>query len=55
MNATTAMAGAMTWPERIENYRKQIGVPYLAYEGNWTPRPGRAEQPAVINPRGCRR
>src|SRR5262249_49445094 len=27
---------ALTWPERIENYRKQIGVPYLGHENGWT-------------------
>jgi len=25
----------MQWPERIANYRKVIGVPYLGYENGW--------------------
>jgi hypothetical protein len=28
--------GRLTWPERIENYRHKIGVPYLGYENGWT-------------------
>jgi len=28
-------AGTLTWPERIENYRQLIGVPYLGYESGW--------------------
>jgi len=28
--------GALTWPERIENYRRLVGVPYLAHENGWT-------------------
>jgi hypothetical protein len=26
----------LTWPERIENYRREIGVPYLGHENGWT-------------------
>ena len=26
----------LTWPERIENYRDKIGVPYLGHENGWT-------------------
>jgi hypothetical protein len=26
----------LSWPERIENYRREIGVPYLGYENGWT-------------------
>jgi hypothetical protein len=28
--------GTITWPDRIENYRRQIGTPYLGYENGWT-------------------
>jgi hypothetical protein len=27
---------ALTWPERIENYRRVIGTPYLGHENGWT-------------------
>jgi hypothetical protein len=35
---TIAMTHAMsmTWPERIENYRRLIGTPYLVHENGWT-------------------
>jgi hypothetical protein len=26
----------LTWPDRIENYRQTIGIPYLAHENGWT-------------------
>ena len=26
----------MTWPGRLENYRRQIGIPYLGHENGWT-------------------
>jgi hypothetical protein len=26
----------LTWPERIENYRDTIGIPYLGHENGWT-------------------
>jgi hypothetical protein len=26
----------LTWPDRIENYRRLIGVPYLDHENGWT-------------------
>jgi hypothetical protein len=26
----------LSWPERIENYRREIGIPYLGYENGWT-------------------
>jgi hypothetical protein len=25
----------MNWPDRIDNYRREIGTPYLAYENDW--------------------
>jgi hypothetical protein len=25
----------LSWPERIESYRRTIGVPYLSYENGW--------------------
>jgi hypothetical protein len=25
-----------SWPERIENYRREIGIPYLGHENGWT-------------------
>jgi hypothetical protein len=28
--------GTLTWPERIENYRRLIGVPYIGHENGWT-------------------
>jgi hypothetical protein len=28
--------GRLTWPERIENYRRVIGIPYLGHENGWT-------------------
>jgi hypothetical protein len=28
--------GTLTWPERIENYRRMLDVPYLSYENGWT-------------------
>jgi hypothetical protein len=28
--------GTLTWPDRIENYRQKIGIPYLGHENNWT-------------------
>jgi hypothetical protein len=28
--------GSLTWPERIENYRRTIGIPYLGHENGWT-------------------
>ena len=35
--AASATAGqVMTWPQRIDNYRREIGVPYLAHENGWT-------------------
>jgi len=27
---------SLTWPERIANYRRRIGTPYLDHEGDWT-------------------
>jgi hypothetical protein len=32
---TDITLSTMTWPDRIENYRRQIGVPYLGYENGW--------------------
>src|SRR5262249_51875762 len=26
----------LSWPERIENYRREIGIPYLGHENGWT-------------------
>ena len=26
----------LSWPERIENYRRNIGIAYLGYESGWT-------------------
>ena len=28
--------GTLTWPERIENYRRTVGTPYLGHENGWT-------------------
>jgi hypothetical protein len=28
--------GTLTWPERIESYRRKIGIPYLGHENGWT-------------------
>jgi hypothetical protein len=33
---TETVLEPLTWPQRIENYRREIGVPYLAYENGWT-------------------
>ena len=31
------LAGSsLTWPERIESYRRRIGIPYLGHENGWT-------------------
>jgi hypothetical protein len=36
MDSITDVAlGTLSWPERIENYRRLIGVPYLGYENGW--------------------
>jgi hypothetical protein len=32
----TDVAIPMTWPDRIENYRRLTGVPYLGHENGWT-------------------
>jgi hypothetical protein len=32
---TRPQPGTLTWPERIENYRRTIGVPYLGHENGW--------------------
>jgi hypothetical protein len=34
--ASRRIPGEMTWPERMANYRKLIGIPYLGHENGWT-------------------
>ena len=34
--ATVVQPGRLTWPERIDNYRREIGIPYLGHENGWT-------------------
>jgi hypothetical protein len=33
---TESALGTLTWPERIENYRRLIEVPHLGHENGWT-------------------
>jgi hypothetical protein len=35
-NDNAPRPSALTWPERIENYRQTVGTPYLGYENGWT-------------------
>ena len=28
--------GTLTWPDKIENYRRTLGIPYLGHENGWT-------------------
>jgi hypothetical protein len=34
--SATGASDGLSWPERIENYRRCIGTPYLGHENGWT-------------------
>ena len=47
-------SSTLSWPARIENYRRKIGVPYLATDCGFPALPGLRARPIRRRLRNCR-